>query len=158
MASFPDKTLATTSKHVFENVWRGLWRAVNFLQSLPGFHVDIEGLDTLLLPSLGDVDFDQSKNDAAWLETRVLCDDAFHPLIDALIAADVRGPDTIGEDLMVSGRVVGAMEFGWSDIRFGVAEEHYEGINWSLVTYEPEASHLGDTVISVLKAIEEKSK
>ena len=157
-ASFPDKTLATTSKHVFENVWRGLWRAVNFLQSLPGFHVDIEGLDTLLLPSLGDVDFDQSKNDAAWLETRVLCDDAFHPLIDALIAADVRGPDTIGEDLMVSGRVVGAMEFGWSDIRFGVAEEHYEGINWSLVTYEPEASHLGDTVISVLKAIEEKSK
>lgn len=76
---------------------------------------------------------DQGPGLAAWEEARALCDDAFHPLIDALIAAEAPGPDHFGDDLVAGGRVVGAMEFGWSDTRVAVAESSHEGVGWALI-------------------------
>ena len=58
----------------------------------------------------------------AWAEARALCDEAFHPLIDALIAAETPGPDRFGDDLLSGGRVIGMMEFGWSAAGVAVAE------------------------------------
>ncbi len=157
-ATLPDVSDATTTKPVLEDIWRGLWRAVNLLQSLPGFHVQVNGLDTLLPPETSSSSAADEKEDTAWLETRSLCDEVFHPLIDALIAAGVTGPDRIGDDLMVSGRVVGAMEFGWSEYNFCVSEEAHDNTGWTLLTFIPEESHVSETIAEILKAIEETSK
>ena len=59
---------------------------------------------------------DQGAGLAAWEEARALCDDAFHPLIDALIAAEAPGPDHFGDDLVAGGRVVGAVVDSVSDV------------------------------------------
>jgi DEAD/DEAH box helicase domain-containing protein len=92
---------------------------------------------------------------AAWTEVRALCDEAFHPLIDALVAAEMPGPDHIGDDLIADGRVVGTMEFGWSGTRVGVIEEPCEVTGWRLVPFDPEADQIGETVTRILQAIQE---
>jgi DEAD/DEAH box helicase domain-containing protein len=100
---------ATAARAAYADAWRGLRRIVNFFQELRGFHVEIEGLDTLLPPDMTarPEASDGGLNAQAWTEARALCDEAFHSLIDALVAADVRGPDRFGDDLLVGGRVAG---------------------------------------------------
>ncbi len=44
---------------------------------------------------------------AAWTELKSLTDELFHPLIDAMVAADVPAPNMIGDDIVKDGRVVG---------------------------------------------------
>jgi len=98
---------------------------------------------------------DQGPGLAAWEEARALCDDAFHPLIDALIAAETPGPDHFGDDLVVAGRVVGAMEFGWSDTQVAVAETVFEGVGWTLIRFDPETDQIGETVSKIITALQE---
>ena len=123
---------------LYTETWRGLWRLVNLFQGVRGLHVELDGLDTLSPPDMfaggGASDLDT----AAWTEARALCDEAFHPLIDALVAAEVPGPDRMGDDLLAEGRVVGTMEFGWSVTRVGVIEDPCEGTGWRLVPFDPE--------------------
>src|SRR5690606_23385010 len=123
-------------------------RLVNLFQGMRGLHVELDGLDTLAPPDMSDPDKrpDQAPGTSAWEEARVLCDDAFHPLIDALIAAESLGPDHLGDDLVAGGRVVGAMEFGWSSPRIAVAETPYEGVGWALIRFDPETDQVGETV------------
>ena len=94
---------------------------------------------------------------AAWTEARALCDEAFHPLIDALIAAEVPGPDRIGDDLLMGDRVVGMMEFGWSGTGVGVIEEPCEETGWRLIPFDPDADQIGETVTRILQAFQEKT-
>jgi DEAD/DEAH box helicase domain-containing protein len=91
----------------------------------------------------------------AWEEARALCDEAFHPLIDALIAAETPEPDHFGEDLVAAGRVVGAMEFGWSKPRVAVAETSFEGVGWALIRFDPETNQVGETVSRIITALQE---
>ncbi len=154
----PDKSSSTTSKHALENVWRGLWRAVNFLQSVPGLHIDVAGLDTLLPPSLTDGAEVTVATDIAWLEARTLCDEVFHPLIDGLVAAGVSPPDALGDDLKVSGRVVGALQFGWSSKMYGVSEVAYKGTGWDLLVFDPEGGNVSDAISNIIRKLEEAGK
>ena len=51
--------------------------------------------------------------------TQILTDELFHPLIDAMVAADVPAPN-LREDIVKDGRVVGMVEFGgrWRKLPF----------------------------------------
>jgi DEAD/DEAH box helicase domain-containing protein len=92
---------------------------------------------------------------AAWEEARALCDEAFHTLIDALIAAETPGPDHFGDDLFAEGRVLGAMEFGWEASKVAVAETAYDGLGWTLVQFDPEVDQVGETVSRIITALQE---
>ena len=143
------------AKALYTEAWRGLWRLVNLFQGARGLHVELKGLDTLSTPDMSASGGPADADSAAWTEVRALCDEAFHPLIDALVAAEMPGPDHIGDDLIADGRVVGTMEFGWSGTRVGVIEEPCEVTGWRLVPFDPEADQIGETVTSILQAIQE---
>ena len=143
------------AKALHTEAWRGLWRIVNLFQGLRGFHVELSGLDTLSPPDMSPAPGLADSDTEAWTEARALCDEAFHPLIDALIAAEVPGPDRIGDDLVAGNRVVGTMEFGWSDSTVAVIGEPCEGVTWRLIPFDPETDQIGETVTVILQALQE---
>ena len=156
-ATLPDPGEVPAAKALYTEAWRGLWRLVNLFQGARGLHVEFNGLDTLAPPDMSEPDpsTGNAAADAAWEEARALCDEAFHPLIDALIAAEAPGPDHLGDDLVVGGRVVGAMEFGWAGARVAVAETVHEGVGWTLVQFDPETHEVGETVTRIITALQE---
>jgi DEAD/DEAH box helicase domain-containing protein len=143
------------AKSAYTDSWRGLWRLVNIFEDLRGFHVEIEGLDTLSPPdmSVASDENDGGPDAQAWSEARTLCDEAFLPLIEVLAAAGAPGPDLLGDDLLVGGRVVGMMEFGWSEHTVAVAEEDPSGTGWALIRFRPGTDGLGETVTKILQAL-----
>lgn len=153
-AELPAPGVTPTAKLSYTEAWRGLWRVVNLFQGLRGFHIEIDGLDTLSPPDTRAPPLDGGSLADVWAETRALCEETFHPLIDALIAAEVPGPDHIGADLLVNGRVVGMMEFGWSTPRIAVAEEVHADTDWTLIAFTPGADSVGETVTHILQALE----
>lgn len=153
-AALPNAADVPAGKMLYTEAWRGLWRLVNLFQEALGFHVEIEGLDTLAPPDMSGAADAATDTLSAWEEARVLCDEAFHPLIDALIAAETPGPDRFGDDLLVDGRVVGMMEFGWSEVRVALAETHIEGGGWTLVVFDPASDPVGTTVTKLIMALQ----
>ena len=155
-ASLPEPGVAPAATATYTDAWRGLWRGVNLFQGVRGFHVEIDGLDTLSPPDT------TAQSDAvnggaealAWAEARALCDEVFHPLIDALVAAEAPGPDRFGDDLLVGGRVVGMMEFGWSEKGIAVSENAYDGVSWNLIAFNPDTDSLSETVTRILQMLE----
>jgi DEAD/DEAH box helicase domain-containing protein len=152
----PDPGQAPAAKAIYTDSWRGLWRLVNVFQELRGFHVEVEGLDTLPPPDMSAAadGLDRGTNGQAWMEARALCDETIHPLIDALVAAGGAGPDRLGDDLVVGGRVVGMMEFGWSVQRVAVTDKDPGGTGWNLIGFNPETDGLAETVTRILQALE----
>jgi len=153
-AALPDAGEAPAAKALYTDAWRGLWRLVNLFQPAPGFHVEIEGLDTLAPPDMSGKTKAAGEILSAWEEARALCDEAFHPLIDALIAAETPEPDRFGDDLLVDGRVVGMMEFGWTQARVALAERDVEGAGWTLVVFDPEADPVGTAVTKLIMSLQ----
>lgn len=156
-ATLPDPGEVPAAKTLYTEAWRGLWRLVNLFQGARGLHVELDGLDTLGPPDMSEKQASNAANPgmAAWEEGRALCDEAFHPLIDALIAAEVIGPDRIGDDLIVGGRVIGMMEFGWAEARIAVAETSQEGVDWVLIRFDPQTDLVGETVTKIITALQE---
>jgi DEAD/DEAH box helicase domain-containing protein len=159
-AVLPDLGEVPAAKTIYTEAWRGLWRLVNLFQGMRGLHVEFEGLDTLAPPDMLDpFEHDElSAGAAAWEEARALCDETFHALIDALIAAEVAGPDRIGDDLLAGGRVIGMMEFGWADARVAVAELAVDEVGWVLIQFDPETDQIGKTVSRIITALQEERK
>jgi len=159
-AVLPDPGEVPAAKTLYTEAWRGLWRLVNLFQRARGLHVEFDGLDTLEPPDMLDpFERDElSSGTAAWEEARALCDETFHALIDALIAAEVPGPDRIGDDLLTSGRVIGMMEFGWADARVAVAELAVDAVGWVLIQFDPETDQIGKTVSRIITALQEERK
>ena len=159
-AVLPDPGEVPAAKTLYTEAWRGLWRLVNLFQGARGLHVEFDGLDTLAPPDMLDpVEHDElGAGAAAWEEARALCDEAFHSLIDALIAAETPGPDRIGDDLLAGGRVIGMMEFGWADARVAVAEMALDEVGWVLIQFDPETDQVGETVSRVITALQEARK
>lgn len=153
--ALPDPGEVPAAKSLYTEAWRGLWRLVNLFQGVIGFHVEIDGLDTLEPPDMANRDSKAPGAITAWAEARSFCEEVFHPLIDALIAAETPGPDRFGDDLLLNGRVVGMMEFGWSETRVAVAETAHEGAGWALIPFDPEADPVGETVTRVITALQE---
>ena len=143
------------TKAIYTEAWRGLWRLVNILQDVRGLHVELSGLDTLSPPDMTSDNGPTDADSAAWAEARALCDEVFHPLIDALIAAEVPGPDHIGEDIVAEGRVIGTFEFGWSANSVAIIELNCEGAGWNLISFDPETDQIGETVTRILQTIQE---
>jgi DEAD/DEAH box helicase domain-containing protein len=156
-AALPDPGEVPAAKTLYTEAWRGLWRLVNLFQGARGLHVEIDGLDTLAPPDMSEKQAANAANPgmAAWEEGRALCDEAFHPLIDALIAAEVVGPDRIGDDLLAGGRVIGMMEFGWAEAHIAVAETSHEGVDWVLIRFDPQTDLVGETVTKIITALQE---
>ena len=145
----PDDTLG------YSDSWRGLWRFVNLMQDLPGFHIEFEGVDTLSSPDLSSTN--NVPMDDAWFEVVTLADDGFRPLLEALIAADVTVPDLIGADITnAGGAVIGMVEIGWTEIGLGINEDNFESEKWKIVKFGPEAEQSITAIVSVvLRAFEE---
>ena len=152
----PGDSAMATPAH--EEALRSMWRVVNLLQDLRGFHVEVDGLDTLLPPDMSGPSPGVRGAAAAdaWKDARELCDESFHPLIEALAAQGVSGPDMIGDDLVVDGRVVGMIEFGWSGLRAAFTATDYEVADWTLIRFDPEVDSPVDAVAKVLKALKEE--
>ena len=93
------------TNEAFDVAFRGLWRAINLLQHLPGLHIEYPMMDTLDTPSsLATVD--AVEEDAQWVAIKADALEGYHPLINAMIAADIPCPDRVGEDVMDGNRVV----------------------------------------------------
>jgi DEAD/DEAH box helicase domain-containing protein len=135
----------------YSDAWRGLWRLVNLLQEIPGFHIEFEGLDTLTAPDLTTVG--AGPKDGAWLEVLSLVDEGFRPLIEALQAADALVPDMVGADLIQDGEVVGMIEIGWSNIRLAVCEDAFEASEWDLISFNADK---GQSVTQIAALILQK--
>jgi len=132
--------------------WRGLWRVVNFLQDLPGFHIEFEGLDTLSAPD-PNAAADQDRNDG-WLAVEALVDPAFMPLVLALRSAKVPAPRT-GLDVMLGDTVVGMFELAWPIEKVGVTEDAFESPDWTSIRFDPEAGQdLDGTVKAIIRLLE----
>ena len=154
-ADLPSLGEDPAAKMLFTETWRGLWRLVNMFQDVQGLHVELSGLDILSPPDMTAGPSASDGDAKAWIEARALCDEPFHPLIDALVAAEVSGPDHIGDDVTAKGRVVGTMEFGWSETKVGVIEEFCDVAEWRLIPFNPETDQIGETVTRILLAIQE---
>lgn len=152
-AVLPDPGEIPAARSIYTAAWRGLWRIVNLFQTVRGLHVEIDGLDTLGPPEMSETGIQAGTS--AWEEAIALCDEAFHPLIHALMAAEVPGPDRIGDDLVLGSRVIGMIEFGWMDARVAVSETLHEGVDWNLIQFDPETNQVGDTVSKIIKALQE---
>jgi len=141
----------------YSDAWRGLWRLVNFMQDVPGFHVEFEGVDTLSAPDMQSVG--KGPEDAAWLEVLALVMDEFRPLVEALQAAEIAPPDLLGADLIENGEVVGMVEMGWSEARVAICEDAFETSDWNLISFDPAGGQLlTEIVATVLRKLEDVAK
>ena len=108
---------------------------INLLQHLPGLHIEYPMMDTLDTPSsLATVD--AVEEDAQWVAIKADALEGYHPLINAMIAADIPCPDRVGEDVMDGNRVVTMAELGWRDIDLWITDNETEPrqniIEWDL--------------------------
>jgi DEAD/DEAH box helicase domain-containing protein len=120
---------------LYGEAWRGLWRLVNVLQDLRGFHVEFPGMDTLSAPVMGSCA--TASQEQAWEAVLSLADAAFEPLLIALTAADVAAPDAIGLDLMADGVVIGMAEVAWSHIRLAICDQPLAPPGWRVIHFDP---------------------
>ena len=117
--------------------WRGLWRTINFLQDLRGFHVEFEGMEAVAAPDMSPLP--DGADDLAWMEAETLADEGFLPLLRELKAGGFLAPDLIGHDAMVGDAVIGLIEVGWSGARLGLTEDGFEMEKWDIIELDPEA-------------------
>lgn len=119
---------------LYTEAWRGLWRMVNFLQDMKGFHLEFEGVETLSAPSMADTA--SSAEEQGWLETREMVLDEYLPLVNLLIAQQVPAPDMLGEDITdATGRMVGTVEMGWSEKKVAVSAESFTYTGWTILNF-----------------------
>lgn len=116
--------------------WRGLWRMINFLQDLRGFHVEFEGMEAVAAPDMSRLP--EGADDLAWQEAETLADEGFLPLLRELKAGGFIAPDLIGQDAMADDAVVGLIEVGWSSVMLGLTEHRFEMEDWSIIEIDPE--------------------
>ena len=147
--TLPPTTDASQSNQGYTDAWRGLWRLISILQILRGFHVEFEGLDTLSPPDM--LTPQAGPEEEMWIELKALCDDVFHPLIDALVGAELPPPDMIGDDIVENGRVVGMMEFGWSSLGLVIAEEQVDATGIRTLRYHPEVDPIGPILAQIIE-------
>jgi DEAD/DEAH box helicase domain-containing protein len=151
--TLPDVAGDRTVAPGYSDAWRGLWRLINLLQDLPGFHVEFEGLDTLEAPDIATVG--TAPIDGAWLEILTLAGEGFRPLVEALQAADAAVPDRQGFDVSHDGEVVGMIELGWTNARVAICEEAFDTKDWDLLVFRPESGQsVSEVVTTVLRKIE----
>ena len=129
--SLPKPGIDTLQTQALSDAWRGLWRTINFLQDLPGFHVEFEGMDGIGAPVVTDREPDAY--DQGWCEAEALADEGFAVIITALKSAGTPPPDLLGWDIMVGDTVIGMVELGWSVAKIGLAEESVEVSGWDII-------------------------
>jgi DEAD/DEAH box helicase domain-containing protein len=150
--TLPDVAGDRTVAPGYSDAWRGLWRLINLLQDLPGFHVEFEGLDTLEAPDISTVG--TAPIDGAWLEILTLAGEGFRPLVEALQAADAAVPDRQGFDVSHDGEVIGMIELGWTNARVAISEEAFDTKDWDLLVFRPESGQsVTEVVTTVLRKI-----
>lgn len=157
VANLPLEVGYGTPSSVGLDSWRGLWLTINRLQCLPGLHVEMDGLDSLCPPSEGSIDYSlQSPAGLAeWQEVEALCDEIFTGLVAALIAADLRPPDLLGEDVTLDGLVIGTMELGWSDCSvYLFGEDAPVNTPGHAITFNAANDLVSEKVAEILKAVE----
>ena len=133
--------------------WRAIWRTVNLLQALPGFHVEFEGMDGLAAPIVS-ADL-PSKDDAAWIEVEALAEEGFSAIVEALKAAGVPPPDLIGHDVMDGDMVSGMIELGWSAAKLGLSEVGFSLNDWNVILVDPETDFsMTELMNSILTGLE----
>ena len=126
----------STNPEEFKKIWSSLWRSVNFLQNLKGFHIALPGMDTLE-PSLTP-DSEQIISDltnALWQEVFELSEDEVLGTIKSLCNSNLHVPDMVGADVMVEDTVACMVEFGWSHKKFAVALESSVAEGWTILEH-----------------------
>ena len=126
----------STNPEEFKKIWSSLWRSVNFLQNLKGFHIALPGMDTLE-PSLTP-DSEQIISDltnALWQEVFELSEDEVLGTIKSLCNSNLPVPDMVGADVMVEDTVACMVEFGWSHKKFAVTLESSVAEGWTILEH-----------------------
>ena len=152
-ATLPQPGAAANPSPEFSAAWRGLWRLVNMLQDLAGFHVAFDGLDTVGPP---DPDGPASQTSSAWVPLFDELDPGFHPLAQALQAAEIPPPDAIGLDLVAGDRIVGMAEMAWTGAAVAVSADVRDAPGWTVIFADPETEpDLVQVVQEILDALKE---
>jgi DEAD/DEAH box helicase domain-containing protein len=116
------------------DAWRGLWRMMNYLQDLPGFHLEFEGMTGAGTPVISAEPREAEVE--AWTEVDALVDEGFADIVEALKAAGVPPPDLVGWDALQGDTVVGMVEIGWSPARVGLVEVPFELPGWHIIVVD----------------------
>lgn len=144
----------------YSEAWRSLWRNVNLLQDLRGFHIEFPGVDTLSAPSMGKSSGPET--DHAWVEVLELIDSGYTPLVKALIAAEVLVPDGIGLDLVRAGAVVGMAEIAWNAAKLAIADQDLSIPGWTIIHFDPydpdQITPVSAIVVQIIEFLEGLSK
>ena len=135
------------------DAWRGLWRLVNFLQDVPGFHLEFDGMEGIAAPVVSTEPL--SAEIEAWAAVEALVDDGFTRIIEALKAANAPPPDLLGWDAMRGDVVVGMIEMGWSHNKIGLTENTFDLPDWKIIEIDTEQDiALTDIVGALLARLE----
>jgi DEAD/DEAH box helicase domain-containing protein len=158
--TLPGLVAKAAPTRAYAEAWRSLWRIVNMLQDLRGFHIEFPGIDTLNAPSMGLSS--EPGDDDSWVEILELVDEAYLPLVRALIAAEIMPPDAIGLDLVEAGAVAGMAEVGWTVAKLAIAEQPLTISGWTVIHFDPHSpgpnSPISDVVAQLIEIIEGQSK
>ena len=144
----------------YSEAWRSLWRNVNLLQDLRGFHIEFPGVDTLSAPSMSKSSGPET--DQAWVEVLELVDSGYTPLVKALVAAEVLAPDGIGLDLVRAGAVVGMAEIAWNAAKLAIADQDLSIPGWTIIHFDPydpdQITPVSAIVVQIIEFLEGLSK
>ena len=139
----------------FKKTWISLWRAINFLQAIRGFHVVVPGLDTLdptITPDNKQIV--SVHTNALWKEVFSLIDEDVVDTVKSLSKANIVPPDSVGADLMEGNSVACTIELGWSRKKFAIAFEEASVDGWRILEYvDPNAAGYADFIQKIIDAV-----
>ena len=130
VADLPGHIETPTERRALTAPWRGMWRVVTLLQDLPGLHVIHPAAPDLSTPS--PTSGATTEEDHAWEEAAELLDGRALVILTTLREAGGPPPDLIGEEIMAGDVVIGEIEMGWSEARFGFAFDTFAADGWTL--------------------------
>ena len=144
-----------TNLEEFKMTWSSLWRSVNLLQELRGFHVALPSTDTfeaILTPDPKQLIYDQTN--ALWQEVFDLSENEVLGTVKSLCKANVSVPDMLGDDIMVNDTVACTVEFGWSHKKFAVAFEDMEAEGWTIFEHvNPESEEYAEFLQKIINVV-----
>lgn len=153
IGSLPKLEADAVQTQGLSKAWRGLWRMVNLLQGIVGFHLEFDGMEGIAAPVITQEPLPPEADE--WAEVQALTDEDFAEVVEALAAADVPPPDLLGWDAMQGDTVVGMIEMGWSQHKIGLTQDSFDLPEWQIIQIDTsQPIPLTDIVSAVLARIE----
>ena len=144
-----------TNQDEFKMTWSSLWRSINLLQTLSGFHVVLPGMDALeasLTPDLKQLISDQTN--VRWQEVFELTEEEVLGTLNSLFSANCPVPDMVGADIVVNDTVTCTVEFGWSQKQFAVSLDASVADGWTIIEYvDPKSADYAEFLQKIIDVV-----